>query len=314
MGTALKEKTERPEEARLASTVALIAGNGQFPLDFAKKVKEAGSQLVVIAFEGESDPTLKEYASAGFFTLKVGQLSKLLKILKKSKVSQATFAGGISRVRLFRNYLPDFKAIALAARIGSIRDDQLLRAVAGEINALGIEVINAAVFLDKAIPEKGTLTRRELSEAEMHDGLIGWQVAKLIGSVEVGQSVAVYKSLILAVEAVEGTDEMLKRAGSLSGLQLKRLETLKDMAVLVKVCKPQQDRRLDLPSFGPVTVEEMKMAGVSAAIIEAGASLLIDPIQTIALANSYGIAIYAAESDADLQSSTALVRNLNPNE
>ena len=283
-----------------ASKVGLIAGNGQFPLDFAKKVKEQGAELTIIAFEGESDPELKDYATSGYHQIKVGQFGKLLKIVKKSGISQLAFAGGISRVRLFKNFIPDMKALTLAAKAGSIKDDVILRAVASEISKLGVEVINAAYLLDKAIPQPGCLTRRDLTSGEKQDALQGWEAAKTIGSLEIGQSVVVYKSLVLAVEAVEGTDQMIARAGQLSDFCIKDNSAYRDLSVLVKVCKPQQDRRLDLPTFGPQTIESMRSAGISALVVEAGACLLIDPVTTIDLADKHGMAVFAARSELDL--------------
>lgn len=291
----------------LADRIALIAGNGQYPLDFAKKAFELGKQLVVIAVSGETDPAISRFSVDQIFWVKVGQFSKLLNILEHSGVKQAVFAGGISRVKLFRNFLPDLKAFSLAAKLGTVRDDVLLRAIAEEIEKLGIEVINGALYLDDAIPKSGLLSARDLTAEEMADALIGWKAAKVIGEHDIGQSVIVYKSLVVAVEAVEGTDEAISRAGLLSNLKGSALSH--SGAVLVKVCKPQQDKRLDLPTFGPRTIIEMRRSGLTAAVIEAGASLMIEPSKVIKMADENGIALLAASSELALCSNASLVRD-----
>ena len=293
----------------LAERIALIAGNGQYPLDFAKKASDLGKDLIVIAVSGETDPEICRFSKNEIFWIKVGQFSKLLNILEQSAVKQAVFAGGISRVKLFRNFLPDLKAFSLAAKLGTVRDDVLLRAIAEEIERLGIQVINGALYLDDAIPKPGLLSSRELSPEEMADALIGWRAAKVIGEHDIGQSVVVYKSLVVAVEAVEGTDEAIARAGLLSNL--KGSSPGHCGAVLVKVCKPQQDQRLDLPTFGPRTIVEMRRSGLSAAVIEAGASLMIEPAKVIQMANENGIALLAASSESALCSETPLMRDFS---
>lgn len=282
----------------LGQRIALVAGNGQYPLDFAKKVRSMGKELVVIAVDGETNPAIAEFSQSPLHWVKVGQFSKLLDILKKSNVKQVTFAGGVSRVKLFRNFLPDLKAFTLAAKLGTIKDDVLLRAIADEIEALGMQVINGALYLEDAIPKFGLLSSRPLNDEEMADALTGWKAAKIVGQYDIGQAVIVYKSLVVAVEAVEGTDEVIARSGSLTNLAGGSKKH--SGAVMVKVCKPQQDKRLDLPTFGPKTIVQMRNAGVTAAVIEAGASLLLDPQTVVELANKNDIALFAARSESDL--------------
>jgi DUF1009 family protein len=293
----------------LAQRVALIAGNGQYPIDFAKKAQSLGRELTIIGFEGETSDEISKYSRYPVYWIKVGQLSKLLKILSQSGSQQAAFAGGVSRVRLFRNFWPDMKALTLTAKLGTIKDDVILRALAQEVEALGIKVINAASYIDDAVPKPGLLSARDLTIEERADAAIGWKTAKLVGESDVGQSVVVYKSLVIAVEAVEGTDETIKRAGKLSNLS--GSSPGKNGAVLIKICKPHQDRRLDLPSFGPKTIEEMKHAGLTAAVLEAEASLIINPGQTIDLANKYGIALYAAVDETSLLKDQTIERDFN---
>lgn len=290
----------------LSKRVALVAGSGSFPLEFAKKVRQLGSELVVVGFEGETDPSLSELCEQ-IHWLKVGQLSKLLSVLQKSKVNDVAFAGGISRVKLFRNAWPDMRALALAAKLGTIKDDVLLRAVAQEVEHLGMRVVNGATFLDRAVPGFGRFGARDLTSDEKADALIGWRAAKALGALDVGQSVVVYKSLVVAVEAVEGTDQTLKRSGALT--QLSESRKRESGAVLVKTCKPQQDKRLDLPTIGPQTIREMKANGVTALVVEAEASLILDAHLVAELVDEFGIAFFVARNEHDLEEATQIARD-----
>jgi DUF1009 family protein len=269
----------------LCSPVGLIAGNGSFPVEFASGAKEAGLKVVAVAHIGETDPRLTEAVSDCLW-IKVGELGRVLDFFKQHGVQQAAFAGGIKRINLFGGVKLDLKAIALLARIRSVKDDVLLRGVASELENIGIDVFSAHLFLRNSLPIAGPLTRRGLSVAERRDAIIGWEAAKQIGLAEIGQSVVVNKGMVVAVEAVEGTDGCIERAGQLVG----------NGCTVVKCSKPQQDLRLDLPTIGPKTVDVMRKAGATALVIEAGRCLILDREETVRLADAAGISIVAFET------------------
>ncbi|MDZ4784953.1 MAG: UDP-2,3-diacylglucosamine diphosphatase LpxI [bacterium] len=264
--------------------VAVIAGSGQFPVLFIKNAIKNGSKVIAICHISETDSSVEDLG-ASVFWIKLGQLGKIISILKNEKVQKVAFAGGISRPNILKgNVWPDLKGLALISKIKSVKDDVLLRAVANEIEKNGIKVISGTEFLPDCIPKKGSLTTRDLTKEERECASIGWDAAKLIGSIEIGQTVVVVNKMIVAVEAIEGTDATLKRAGDLAH---------KKGGVVVKVSKPQQDKRLDLPTIGIDTIRKMKECGLTALVIEAGNTLLLQPMELVEEANRFKIAIEA---------------------
>jgi DUF1009 family protein len=265
----------------------LIAGNGDFPMAFARAAREKGLQVIAVAHEGETKPELEQLVD-GIFWVKVGQLGKLIKIFKEQQVSDVLMAGGIKKTRLFGGGLPDMRALALLARMLHKKDDSLLRAVAEELESEGITVRESTLYLDNLLAKPGVLTRRKPSREEEQDIEFGWHMAKEIGKLDIGQTVVVKDQAVLAVEAIEGTDEAIRRGGGLCG----------QGAVVVKICKPNQDLRFDLPAIG---VETMKtMAGVRATClaIEAGRTIILDREAVVTEADRAGIAIVAREHDS----------------
>ncbi len=265
----------------LQSPIGLIAGNGQFPLEFTENAAKRGLKVIAVAHKGETDPALSQKAHECVW-VKVGQLGKVIATFKKHGVTQVAFAGGISRVRLFGGLKLDWRGVKLVARTRSKKDDVILRAIASELESEGLKVFGAEVLLESSVPQLGVLTARDLTPGEVSDSTIGIEAARAIGKLDIGQSVVAYDGLVTAVEAIEGTDDMIRRAGILTGGR---------GGVLVKLCKPQQDVRLDLPTVGEVTIDTMKSVGLTALILEAGKSIILNPIATIRAANSAGIAI-----------------------
>ncbi|NDC37604.1 MAG: LpxI family protein [Proteobacteria bacterium] len=269
---------------RISSPVGLVAGNGTFPLEFARYAAAQGIRVVAVAHRGEADPTLEQLVSHCLW-VKVGELSKTLDFFATHKVKQAAFAGGIRRINLFGGVKLDLRAMALLARLRSVKDDVLLRGLAAEFEGQGIEVFSAHHFLKDSVPSPGCLTKRALSSAESRDAEVGWEAAAQIGLSDIGQSVVVKDGTIVAVEAVEGTDRCIERAGALAG----------PGCTVVKRAKPQQDLRLDLPTIGPQTIATMERAGASALVIESGKSLLLDRHATVTAADRAGVAIVVVE-------------------
>lgn len=283
----------------LKSPIGLIAGNGDFPLAVAKNAVERGLEVIAVAHHGETSASLEDLVSSCNW-IRVGQLGKIIAILKKAGVKQATFAGGIKRINFFGGARLDMKAISLISRLRSIRDDALLRGIAGELEKSGIAVFSASELLEESCPAAGLLTRRALSPAEKADALLGWDAAKGIGELDIGQLVVAYKGVIVAVETIEGTDMTLARAGEIARTAGKLNPG--SGPVVVKLAKPQQDLRLDVPAIGPQTIEVMKAAGLTALVIEAEKCVLLRPQEVITAASAAGIAIQVCDSKAMLQS------------
>lgn len=264
--------------------IGLIAGNGNFPIAFAKAAKLKGLEVVAVAHEGETMPDLADWVD-GIFWVKVGQLGKLIKIFKQQGVRDVLMAGGIKKTRLFGGAMPDLRGAALLAKMIHKKDDSMLRAVAEELESEGITVRESTLYLDSIIAREGVLTKTKPSKDELLDIRFGWHMAKEIGRLDIGQTVVVKDQAILAVEAIEGTDEAIKRGGKLCGRG----------AVVVKVCKPEQDLRFDLPAIGPRTIRSMKEADAACIAVEADRTIIIEMDSVIRGADREKISIVAVK-------------------
>ncbi|RMD86801.1 MAG: DUF1009 domain-containing protein [Candidatus Dadabacteria bacterium] len=265
-----------------SETFGIVSGSGIFPILLAQNLKQAGKRVVAVAHYGETSHSLSDYVDRCVW-IRLGQLGKIIKVLKKERASRAAFAGGISRVKMFRgSVLPDRRGLSLLWRVKSVKDDVILRALAEELESEGIEVVSGADYIKDCVPVCNQLTTRGLTEYEAFQAQIGWKAAKKIGEEDIGQTVVVSNGMVVAVEAVEGTDEAILRGGKLSS---------KRGAVVVKVSKPHQDLRLDLPTIGVGTIEKMKEAGATALILEKGKTMILDPASVIREADEAGIAI-----------------------
>lgn len=277
--------------AQLSSPIGLIAGNGNFPIEVAKRAREMGLDVCCIAHLGETSSDISSFVSSCEW-VKVGELGRIIKWLKNKKVNEVTFVGGLHRPKLFKNFKPDLRALMLLARVKSVHDDAVLREIASEIEREGMHVFSASDILSESSPKKGYLATRRPEEEELRDAKIGWRAAKKLGELDIGQTVIVSRGLVVAVEGIEGTDETIKRGGSL----------ILDggSSVVVKLSKPNQDLRLDVPAIGPTTIDIMAAAKAKLLVLEAEKAIIFDPAETIARANKLGIAIIAVSSEADL--------------
>jgi len=260
--------------------LGLIAGNGRFPLIFAEQARREGVELVTVAHRGE---TLEEIERlAGDVTwVYVGELGKIIRTFQRAGVNEAVMVGGIKKVKLFSNFRPDLRGAAFLARVRSREDDQLLRGVAVELEKDGIRVLESTLFLSEIIPGEGALTRRSPTIEEWRDIRLGFETAKEIGRLGIGQCVVVKRRVVVAVEAVEGTDAAIRRGGELA----------KDGFVAVKVSKPQQDLRFDVPAVGLDTIKMMRELKGAVLAVEAGKTILIEKEELIAEAERAGIAV-----------------------
>ena len=260
--------------------IGLIAGNGRFPIIFADNARKLGYHVSAVAHEGETEPELAGHVDR-IHWIKIGQLSKLIKAFKADKVHQAVMLGGIKKTHMFTTLRPDFRTLALATRVALRKDDDILREFAKELEGEGIAICESTFGLEGILAEEGALTARVPSEKEWEDIRYGWEVAHDIGRLDIGQCVVIKDRVVVAVEAVEGTDGAIKRGGDLA----------KGGAVVVKRSKPQQDMRFDLPAVGPRTIEVMASVKASVLAIEAGRTILLDREIVLEKAKSARIAI-----------------------
>lgn len=265
--------------------IGLIAGNGRFPIIFADNARKLGYHVSAVAHEGETEPELAAHVDR-IHWIKIGQLNKLIKAFKEDKVHQAVMLGGIKKTHVFTTVRPDFRTLAMATRLALWKDDDILREFAKELEQEGIAICESTFGLEGILVEAGTLTARAPTEKEWEDIRYGWEVAYDIGRLDIGQCVVIKDRVVVAVEAVEGTDGAIKRGGDLA----------KEGAVVVKRSKPQQDLRFDLPAVGPRTIEVMASVKASVLAIEAGRTVLLDREIMLEKARSARIAIVGITS------------------
>jgi UDP-2,3-diacylglucosamine hydrolase len=261
-------------------TIAIIAGGGQFPKLFIEAAHKEGRRVVVVAHKGETDEQVAAMADAVIW-VKLGQLGKLISFLKKEGARETVFLGSITKTQIFRDVLPDFKALSLWNKIDRKQDDAILRAFAAVIEKEGIKVVESTIYLQHLLFPAGILTKKKLSGAQRQDIVFGWQNARAVGKLDIGQCVVVRDCTVLAVEAIEGTDAAILRGGALA----------KEKAVVVKVKKPGQDFRFDLPATGLATIKTLQQVKAAVLAVEAGQSLLFDREEMIEEANRSGIAV-----------------------
>ncbi len=260
--------------------LGLIAGNGRFPLLFAAQAVREGVSLVTVAHRGETLPEID--AVAGPVTwVYVGELGKIIRTFLDAGVTEAVMAGGIKKVKIFSNFRPDLRGAAFLARVRSRDDDRLLRGVAEELEREGIRVVESTIFLSQIIAQEGALTRRPPSGEQWDDIRLGFQTAKEVGRLGIGQCVVVKNRVVLAVEAIEGTDATIRRGGELG----------KEGFVVVKVSKPRQDLRFDVPAVGVETIKLLRELKGSVLAVEAGKTILLEKEALIAEAERGGIAV-----------------------
>ena len=266
----------------------LIAGNGRFPLLFAEAARAAGVEVIAVAHEGETPPELADCVPDVTW-VHVGELGKIIATFQAAGVTEAVMAGGIYKVGALTNIQPDARGMAFIGKLPNLNDDVILRGVACELEAEGIMIVESTRFLPSLVPVAGTLTRTEPDAAQWKDIRLGIAAAKEIGRWDIGQSVVVKRGTVIAVEGAEGTNATIRRAGELAG----------SGGVVVKVSKPHQDLRFDVPAVGPDTVTVMHEAGAQVLAVEANKTLLIERPAFIEQTNACSLAVVAVDP-ADL--------------
>jgi len=265
----------------LPGRIGLIAGQGDFPLLIARAARSAGTEVVALCIKGYASEELPDLSSRSYW-LELGQLAKAIEVLKEEGITQLTMAGRIPHNTIFQYRHFDWRAMKLLARAASKRADAIMETVCEEFARDGITVIESSLFLRSLMPEPGMLTTsRQLTQDEEADISFGVPIAKIVAGQDIGQTIVVKDKSVVAVEGLEGTDKCIRRAGDLAG----------PGCVVVKVAKPTQDLRFDIPIVGPGTIKSMKESGATALALSAGRSLLFHRDQVVAEAEAAGIAI-----------------------
>ena len=262
--------------------LGLIAGNGIFPRLVARGARTAGLAVVAVAHRGETVEDIESEVDVCTW-VRVGELGKIIKTFKKAGCRRAVMAGGIAKVKVFGGVRPDLRGAKFLAKTRSFHDDDLLRGIAAELEADEIEVIPSTQYLPDLLPDAGVLGRKSLRAKDRADIAFGREVVRATGAFEIGQTVVVRAGLVLAVEAVEGTDAAIRRGAGLS----------RGGAVVVKASKPGQDLRFDVPAVGPQTIALMAEVGATVLAIEAGRTLVLEREKVVAAADAAGIAVVA---------------------
>jgi UDP-2,3-diacylglucosamine hydrolase len=270
--------------------IGLIAGNGTFPFLVLRGARSLGHDVTVVAIKEEAFPDLEQAAreaGAECHRVSLGHLGKCIKILKEAGTTQAVMAGQVKHVKIFSGIVPDLTLLSVLARLPARNTDALISAVADVMRDSGIELIDSTAFLQPLLAPPGVLTDRMPDEQEHEDFQFGYRMADAIAALDIGQTIAVKHKAVVAVEAMEGTDEVIGRAGHLAGPGVR----------VIKVAKPKQDMRFDVPVIGIATIQAMRVAGASALSIDAGRTLVLDGDHVFRSANEAGIAIVGRPRD-----------------
>ena len=264
----------------ISESLGLIAGNGIYPETMVRAARKAGvAKLAAAAFTGETEAHLADMVDA-IEWMRVGQLGKMIKFFKREGITEAVMVGQIAPKNLF-DLRPDLRTLKMLSRVKVRNAESLFGAIADELGKDGITLLPATTFLDDLLPGAGHVCGPELTERQLDDADYGFRIAKEVSRLDIGQTVVVKKGTVLAVEAFEGTNEAIKRGGALG----------KGEAMMVKVSKPNQDLRFDVPVVGPATIETAAESGVNAIVVEAGKTLLLGKDEVVRLCGEKGVSI-----------------------
>jgi DUF1009 family protein len=278
--------------------LGLIAGNGRFPFLILDAARAQGLSVVVAAIREETDAEINQRAATddgiSVHWISLGELSRLIELFHKEGVQKAVMAGQVKHKQIFSSIRPDWRLAKLLLNLRNRSTDMLLGAVAKVLVDEGIELMSSTAFLEPLLAAEGVLTERAPDEQERKNIAYGLGVARAVAGFDIGQTVVVAAQACVAVEAMEGTDAAIERAGRLMGSLESEASTLERRLTIVKVAKPNQDMRFDVPVIGIRTIETMIRAGASCLSVEAGRTLLFDRDKLIERANREGIVLVAA--------------------
>jgi UDP-2,3-diacylglucosamine hydrolase len=270
------------------SRIGLVAGNGRFPFLALQGARALGHDVTVVAIKEEAFPDLEQAARdahADLHWVSLGHLGRCIKVLKAAGVSQAVMAGQVKHAKIFSGIVPDLTLLSVLTRLKARNTDALISAVADVMRDHGIELLDSTTFLSPLLAREGVLTDRAPNQEEAADFAFGYAMADGIAAMDIGQTIAVKHKAVVAVEAMEGTDETISRAGDLAGRGVR----------IIKVAKPNQDMRFDVPVIGIATIQVMRRVGASALSIDAGRTLIMEGDHVLPSANEAGIAIVGRE-------------------
>ena len=266
----------------LENKQGLIAGDGTLPVKMAQYAKENGFDVVCISLAGDNVKELKKYCSK-VYSCHPGEINKIEKILKDEEIKQATFLGKVHKKVLLQLYKFDSRAIELLKTMTRLNDDEVMLLIVREFEKIGITVLDQTIFIKNLMIPAGVLGKHKPTKEQMEDVNYGFWLAKEMGGVDVGQSVVIKDKMIMAVEAIEGTDVCIKRGAKLA----------KKNAVVVKVAKPKQDKRFDIPAVGMRTLRTMKKYKANLLAVEANETIIVDQEKVVKFADDNNIVIMA---------------------
>jgi DUF1009 family protein len=264
--------------------IGIIAGNGTFPFLVLQGARSLGHEVTLVAVKEEASAELERAAhdaKAEYHVVSLGHLGKCIKILRAAGVTRAVMAGQVKHVQIFGGVIPDLTLLSVLTKLRSKNTDALILAVAEVMRGEGIELLDSTAFLGPLLAREGILTTRAPDEQELADFAFGYRMADVIAGLDIGQTIAVKDKAVVAVEAMEGTDETIARAGALAGPGVR----------IVKVAKPDQDMRFDVPVIGIATVRAMQQAGATALSVDAERTLVIDGERVFTAADAAGVTI-----------------------
>jgi len=274
-----------------AQRIGLIAGNGSFPLLVLDAARAQGFDVIVAAIKEEASPEIEQHGATAVHWLSLGELSRLIETFQREGVQRALMAGQVKHKQIFSSIRPDWKLAKLLLSLGTRNTDSLLGAVAKMLADEGITLENSTSFLEPLLAQAGLLTQRTPTPQEKKDIEYGRTVARQLAQYEIGQTVVVAESACVAVEAMEGTDAAIVRAGEIMRSLAGDASTLGRELTVVKIAKPNQDMRFDVPVVGVKTIEVMSQAGATCLALDAGKCLLLDGNAIIVAADAAGITI-----------------------
>ncbi len=273
--------------------LGLIAGNGTFPMLVLDAARAQGEDVVVAAIKEETYPEIEQHGASAVHWLSLGELSKLIEMFKREGVSRAIMAGQVKHKQIFSSIRPDWRLAKLLLSLTTRNTDSLIGAVAKVLEDEGIRLLNSTSYLEPLLAKPGVLTRRGPNEQERANILYGREVARALGHYDIGQTVVIAEAACVSVEAMEGTDATIERAGAM--MRSKSLggepSTLSRALTVVKVAKSKQDMRFDVPVIGVRTIEVMRAAGATCLAVDAGKCLLLDGDRVLHAADECGMAI-----------------------
>ena len=273
--------------------IGLIAGNGKFPLLVLDAARAAGCEVVVIAIKEEAFPEIESRGASSVHWLSLGELSKLIETFQREGVRRAVMAGQVKHKQIFSAIRPDWRMAKLLLSLAIRNTDSLLGAVAKVLAEEGITLENSTGLLEPLLVKPGTLTRRAPTEQERKNIDYGRAGARQLAQHDIGQTVVIAETACVAVEAMEGTDATIERAGRIMGSLHGDASTLSRALTVVKIAKPNQDMRFDVPVIGVKTIEVMQAAGATCLALDAGKCLLLDGDKILDAANVAGVAVVA---------------------